>query len=684
MTDQHDRLSLRLAIRLLTATAIGIALSALLGYVSHRATLIALTPAWQGMSILTAAGIVAIAVATSYRPAARWGRAWMGTAPSLTVATMLAVLASHLMVRADMLSPWAARALAGLPPASSGQVSVATAVCFCLLGTATLARLHALRCAGAVVELAANAALLVAGAALLGYLYRVSDLYGMYVFNTMSPQSALSIACLAVACLIGEPTTRLGMALRAPGLGVRQLRKLLALPAIPIVLGWILSHLTAAGVHGNGASMALLVIGSGAPMFYLVLENTRAMALLDRERAAQRHHERRLTNELQTRLDEQTSALASSHTREVESIARTELAKRSEIIAQLTGSIAHDFNNLLMVIGGSAQLLKLRIRGDLGLMPLVEKISVTVTNAAKLTGQLSAFSQTQRLQATPVHVDAVMRAALAEQGPATPAVRIVVELAAGPCQVLSESAQLQLAFGHLIRNGLEAIGEHGTLHVSTSRRSTGDGAHHAIVRIVDDGSGMTPEQRDRATEPFFTTKRGNHHGLGLAQAASVVQQASGVLHITSATAHGTTIELVLPCSDTKLDSGRSGLRPAAPARSNRRLLLIDDDDEVRAVLAGLLREMDYDLIEASDGETGLRLLGDCQPALVIIDFLMPGMNGAEVARRARSLMPNLSIIFISGYADSKAISEIPHSRLLKKPVVAEELSRTIEDVLQSS
>jgi len=685
MLDKHHKPPLWCAVQALTVTASGIALLAVLGYAVRQSDLISLTPQWQGMSILTAVGVVSLAT-ISGRPVARSGPAWMVVFPVTTALIMLAALASHALYREDILSPWISAALAGMPAESSGRVSVATAACLLVLSLAAMARLHATRHLTGIIEFASNSVLLVAGAALIGYLYRVSDLYGLYVFNTLSLQSALSVACLALAILIGEPTTRLGMALRSPSLGVRQMRKMLALPAIPILLGWILLRLGGPGANGNGLSMAVLVSASGVPMFYLLLENAHAMDLLDRERTTQQKIEHRLTAELQIKLKEQTATLTESHSREMESIARADLAKRSEIIAQLTRSVAHDFNNLLMVIGGSAQLLKLRLRGgDLALMPLVDKVAVTVTRAAKLTGQLSAFSKTQRLQTTSVAVDASVRAALAEtRTEQFPGISIVTELDAAAGNVLSEADQFQLAISHVLRNALEAMGEHGTLHVATSLRVMNDGSPHVVVRVTDNGVGMTPEQSARATEPFFTSKHGNHHGLGLAQTASVVQQASGVLHINPAPGGGTTVELVLPCIKDAANAVASAAQPLAPRAGNQRLLVIDDDDEVRSVLTALLRQMNYEVIEASNGEAALRLLDEHKPALAIIDFLMPGMNGAEVARRARSHSPDLSIVFISGFSDSDAIAQIPHSRLLRKPVVADELERTVADALQSA
>src|SRR5437763_2489027 len=115
------------------------------------------------------------------------------------------------------------------------------------------------------------------------------------------------------------------------------------------------------------------------------------------------------------------------------------------------------------------------------------------------------------------------------------------------------------------------MGAHGSLHVSTSMRPMNDGSNHAVIRVTDTGCGMTPEQCARATEPFFTTKRGNHHGLGLAQVASVVQQASGVLHIRSVPEQGTAVELVLPCVQASTEPVASDVKPGGLVPANHRL-----------------------------------------------------------------------------------------------------------------
>jgi len=655
---------------------------ALLGYVLHKARLFALSPQWQGMSVLTAIAVLCIATVL-------WPKRQEFSFPlhalniGLAVMLLLAVLGSHLVFGQDVISPWISDGVLGISAGSSGRVSVATAVALLSLGIAAVVVRSGIGSRVRIVEVCANFALLIGATATLGYAYRISDLYVIYLFNTMSLQSALSIVSLALASLITVPQTRLGMALRSTSLNVRQQRRLLTLTAMPPVAGWLLLHAGTPLSNGNSAAMALLVTVTGIPMYYLVLEVAHSMELLDRERHAQHEIEQRVTDDLRTRLDAQTAELVESHRLNVEALSQGERNKRFEMIAQLTGGIAHDFNNLLMIISGNAQLLKMRMRGDPSALPFVERIAATVTGAARLTGQLSAFSRTQRLDTTPFPIDAIVRAAI-EDCKLDCGVNIVssVRLGAPDSIVRGDSAQFQLALTHIIRNACESMDEGGTLSVTSAPQQARE-RQSVRIEVTDTGVGMTSDQLGRALEPFYTTKRGNHLGLGLAQANSVVSQASGTLHLSSQVGTGTSVELILPCVEPPavrmpVDERRSTQEPP----TNQRLLVIDDDDEVRTVIVALLRQMEYDVVEANGGKAGLELLRRQMPSLAIIDYLMPDMNGAEVARRVRQQAPDLPIVFISGYSDSEAIAAIPYSRVLRKPVAAEELAQAVASALQ--
>ncbi len=666
---------------------IGLALAslAMLGYVVGSATLIAFHAGWKTMAPLTSLCIAALAVPML----AGWrGHHHRWTALAMGVCVIaLAVLASHAVFHGDVLNPAITRAL-GIPPALGGRTSVATAVCLLLLGCASIARQ---RRALAPIEWLANAAALVAGSALLGYAYDISDLYSYYIFNTMALPTALAIYCLSVGMLLAEPDSRLGMVARTRNASGRRAQGMLVLTTVPALLGWLLLQTRNMTLGDDNFATALLVMSTSAPMFYLLLEYARTIELLNRTRDAQATAQQAQAALLQDEVERITARLALTHRSEVASLAQLERAKRSEVIAQLTGSIAHDFNNLLMVIGGSAQLMKLQMPAGNALMRHVDKISSTVTASAKLTGQLAAFSRTQRLEAEPVPVDDVVRAAITDNLDVLPSsIRLFQDLNAADAWVLGDRAQLQLAVGHLLRNAGEALDEHGTLRITTSiDRADSREANDTIkISIQDNGCGMAADVVANATEPFYTTKPGTkHQGLGLAQASSVVHQASGSLHLSSAPGAGTLVDICLPRHTPLTRPMRAGQMEHAPSLTstgNRRLLVIDDDPDVRSVIVELLRSMHYEVAEAHDGETGLRKLEELQPALAIIDYLMPGMNGGEVARKARQQFPALPILFMSGYADSDAIAAIPRAQLLRKPILPKELEKAVSGALAMS
>ena len=664
----------------LAAVACGLACVVGLGYLLGNTTLIAFQPGWKAMAPLNALGIAAVALPLLFdQPRCR--PVFIALALGVCILA-LCVLASHALYRNDVLNPALVHVPGIAPGIPIGKTSVATGLCLLMLGGATLARQWR---ALAPVEWLANGVLLIAGSALLGYAYDISDLYSYYIFNTMALPTALALGCLAVALLLSEPDSRLGMAARAPHARGRRVRRVLALSALPALAGWVFLNSRAMAIGGDSVAMALLVMCTSVPMFYLLLEYARTSELLDRARLAQERAQQEQAAMLQQEVARIAAQLALTHSSEVAALAQLERAKRSEVIAQLTGSIAHDFNNLLMVIGGSAQLLKLQMPAGHALMRHVDKISSTVTATARLTAQLAAFSRTQRLEAEPVQVDDVVRAALDDHLDTLPSnIRLQQRLGAPDAWVLADRAQLQLALGHILRNAGEALGQHGNLGVST-RTAPSDspaGNDSILICIEDDGCGMAPDVLANATEPFFTTKQdGRHQGLGLAQAAAVVHQASGSLVLAARPGGGTRVDLCLPRHVQQGKPAQPAYAPTLASTGNRRLLVIDDDADVRSVIVELLRSMHYEVIEAADGETGLRKLEQLQPALAIIDYLMPGMHGGEVARRARQQFPALPILFMSGYADSAAIATIPRAQLLRKPISPRALEQAVTGAL---
>jgi len=205
------------------------------------------------------------------------------------------------------------------------------------------------------------------------------------------------------------------------------------------------------------------------------------------------------------------------------------------------------------------------------------------------------------------------------------------------------------------------------------------------VSVSDDGEGMPPDVARRAGEPFFTTKmQGKGTGLGLAQVFGFARQCGGEVRILTAVGTGTKIDIVLPVAEPDVMPGTADQAPkpiSASTRQRARIVVIDDDDGVRAVIRQALADAGFDVQEAIDGPSGLRLLASHQPDLAVIDFMMPGMNGAEVARRAQALRPSLPIVFVSGYADTLALDGIAGATVLRKPFEVDGLLLAVERAL---
>ena len=371
--------------------------------------------------------------------------------------------------------------------------------------------------------------------------------------------------------------------------------------------------------------------------------------------------------------------------------------QRAEALGQLTAGVSHDFNNLLTVILGNLRLLQ-RQPASPGLSPALlarrlEAVRLAAERGALLTSQLLAFSRRQRLDPRPLDMNALIQDMVGLLGTTVGgSIRLDTNLDASPGReawlAMADPTQIELAVVNLVLNARDAMQGSGTIRIATGNVTLGPPGHpeeppageYVAITVRDTGTGMTPEVRARAFEPFFTTKDvGQGSGLGLSQVLGFVQQSGGGLRLETAPGQGTAIHLYLP---------RAQARPAAPApaeepeKDDRTILLVDDEEPVREITAITLRDLGYDVVEAHDGLAALDLLdGDTRFDLPLLDFAMPGMNGVEVARAARSRRPQLPIMFLTGYAEAPAMAGENKDRILQKPFRTEELARRLTAVL---
>lgn len=326
-------------------------------------------------------------------------------------------------------------------------------------------------------------------------------------------------------------------------------------------------------------------------------------------------------------------------------------AQKQELMGQLTGGLAHDFNNLLTAITGSYDLID-RINTDERIERFVQAGMLAATRGQKLVSQLLAFARQQHLHAEQSDVNALIAllrdlllSAVGSQ------IKVVTEFDAELPMILLDQAQFQSALLNLIVNARDAMPQGGRLTIRTGRRLVEEATaslpagRYVTVEVADTGHGMSEAVRARAVEPFFTTKeQGAGSGLGLSQVDGFANQSGGVLEIDSEPGRGSRLRLVLPEAEALAADARPILRP------RHGVLLVEDDPAVRDIAGEMLAAMGYEVFAAADAVEALQVLERDTPLdLLFTDIVMPGMNGAELARRAVDLRPNLRVLLASAH-----------------------------------
>ncbi|HEU0045808.1 ATP-binding protein [Sphingomonas sp.] len=359
-------------------------------------------------------------------------------------------------------------------------------------------------------------------------------------------------------------------------------------------------------------------------------------------------------------------------------------AQKMQALGQLTGGIAHDFNNLLTVIQGSADLLQRPGLDEVKRMRFAGAIAQTAARAASLTSQLLAFARRQPLK--PEVMDVNERIAsmseIFERSLGT-GVSVVTEFEADGCIVEADPAQLESAILNVAVNARDAMPSGGTLTIRTYTGRLNEVRKAVAIAVSDTGGGMDPEIVSRVFEPFFTTKGvGKGTGLGLSQVYGFASQSGGDVTIDSAPGKGTTVTILLPCSERKL--GRQQLRQAHATSppTRRRLLVVDDNEEVGAFAETLLGELGHDVARASSAQEALKLAAAGHFDLVFTDVVMPEMSGIELALELRRRGLNAAIVLTTGYSDRIAETGSEGFPVITKPYRLETLADTIERALR--
>jgi two-component system, cell cycle sensor histidine kinase and response regulator CckA len=372
-------------------------------------------------------------------------------------------------------------------------------------------------------------------------------------------------------------------------------------------------------------------------------------------------------------------------------------AQRMEALGRLAGGVAHDFNNVLTVILGHAAMLQGGIIEPEEVAESLGEIRKAGECAARLTAQLLAFSRQQIASPKVLNLNAVVgdleKTLLRLIGEH---IHLVTQLAPSPPHVRVDPGHIEQVLMNLAVNARDAMPDGGYLTIRTEPVAVGDefrrlrpyvnpGAY-VQLSVVDTGIGMTEVVRARAFEPFFTTKGpGRGTGLGLATVYGIVKQAGGYIWCTSVPGMGTRFEIFLPATDAQLEPDIV-VRYEHRAAAHERIIVVEDDPAVRAIVTRTLRDANYDVIEALDGERAVHQASQSSKPvqLLITDLVMPGMGGREVARRVSEILPNIRVVYMSGYTDDEVVrrGELPRNHLfLQKPFKGSDLLRMVDAAL---
>ena len=377
-------------------------------------------------------------------------------------------------------------------------------------------------------------------------------------------------------------------------------------------------------------------------------------------------------------------------------------AQKLETVGRLVGGVAHDFNNRLHVIMGHADILK-RSVSEPALAFHAEIVVSSAQRAADLTRQLLAYSRRQMLRPQAVEVNSVV------EGTRRMFERVIdehVELVTvldAKFPMLADSGQLEQVLMNLILNARDAMPDGGRITLQTFDVEVDDAAaveglavgSYVAVAVSDTGSGIPAEARPQIFGPFFTTKEVGHGtGLGLASVEGIVRQSGGSITVSSVEGQGSTFTVYLPravagalnvavapSSTTTVIGDHLPCRPELET-----VLLVDDQDDVRNLLAEVLRLGAYRVLEAKDGHQALEL-AEAHPepiGLLVTDIIMPGITGVELADALRTRSPNLKVLFMSGYAERDSLRVLQaHEQFIPKPFLPDELFRHVNGFLRA-
>jgi two-component system, NtrC family, sensor kinase len=379
-------------------------------------------------------------------------------------------------------------------------------------------------------------------------------------------------------------------------------------------------------------------------------------------------------------------------------------AQKMEAIGQLTGGVAHDFNNLLTVIIGNLDIAQRQLKSETlkagsKLEGFVKNAMQGARRAASLTSRLLAFSRRQPLDPKPLKADRLVRGMedLIRQSLGE-TIEVEVVNSGGLWRIEADPVQLEATILNLAINSRDAMPNGGKLTIETGNafldeqyaRQYADvsAGQYVQIAVTDTGTGMGPEIADKAFEPFFTTKSaGQGTGLGLSQVYGFVKQSGGHVTIYSEPGEGTTVKLYLPRFFSEAREEAEAEVPVGDAAAGETILVVEDDNEVRAYVAEILRSLNYCVFDARDASGALDVFekhGD-KIDLLLTDVVLPGMNGRELADEIAARQANVKILYMTGYSRNAIVHQgrlNPGVDVIQKPLTQESLAAKIREVLE--
>jgi two-component system, cell cycle sensor histidine kinase and response regulator CckA len=374
-------------------------------------------------------------------------------------------------------------------------------------------------------------------------------------------------------------------------------------------------------------------------------------------------------------------------------------AQKMEAVGRLAGGVAHDFNNLLMVINGYTEVLLEQLEKGTDMHQKVESIQQAADRAATLTRQLLAFSRKQLLELKVVDVNTVigdmerlLRPLIGEN------IELVTRLSSESGRTRADAGQLEQVIMNLVVNAKDSMADGGKIMIQSSnvvvRPNMAEHRYiqpgrYSVVSVTDNGHGMDKETLSRIFEPFFTTKeKGKGTGLGLSTVYGIVKQSNGYVFAESQVGAGTTFYVYLPRVEDALEQ----VGPATTQESEKggceTVLLVEDEDSVRELVRVTLSSRGYKVLEAENGESGLRLAAESKDAIDILvtDVMMPGIGGRELAKKLLAIRPGISVLYLSGYTEDAVVTQGalgPGTAFLQKPFTLQNLAKKVREVLSA-